>query len=179
MVAQTLETPRGLVTFRHSHGSDLVDFRELRLEALRNNPASFGSDYETVKANPMQFWVSRLYADSEDGALYFAVHAEDLIGMCGIQLGTSPKTRHSATIWGVYIKPDWQGLHLARSLIENCIEWGIHHGVKVAKLAVVADNAGAIRCYESCGFTTYGRDPRAMCHASVYYDELLMARMVG
>jgi RimJ/RimL family protein N-acetyltransferase len=175
---QTLETPQGVVSFRRSLESDLVDFRELRLEALRNNPASFGSDYDTVKANPMQFWISRLYAGSEDGALYFALHGEDLIGMCGIQLGTSPKTRHSATIWGVYVKPVWQGLHIARNLIENCIEWGNHHGVKVAKLAVVADNASAIRCYEGCGFTVYGRDPKAMRHAGVFYDELLMSRLI-
>ncbi len=177
-MAQTIETPQGVVTLRHSLESDLMDFRELRLEALRNNPASFGSDYDTVKANPLQFWISRLYAGSEDGALYFAVHSEDLIGMCGIQLGTSPKTRHSATIWGVYVKPEWQGLHIARNLIENCIEWGSHHGVKVAKLAVVADNASAIRCYESAGFSVYGRDPMAMCHAGVFYDELLMARLI-
>jgi len=177
-MAQTLETPRGVVTLRLSLESDLMDFRELRLEALRNNPASFGSDYDTVKTNPLQFWISRLYAGSEDGTLYFAVHGEDLIGMCGIQLGTSPKTRHSATIWGVYVKPQWQGLHIARSLIENCIEWGKHHGVEVTKLAVVADNAGAIRCYEGCGFTVYGRDPIAICHAGVYYDELLMSRLI-
>ena len=177
-MAEILETPLGVVLLRLSLESDLVDFRELRLEALRNNPASFGSDYDTVKANPMQFWISRLYAGSEDGALYFAVQDEALIGMCGIQLGTSPKTRHSATVWGVYVSPKWQGLHIARNLIENCLEWGNHHEVRVAKLAVVADNANAIRCYEGCGFTVYGRDPMAMCNAGVYYDELLMARLI-
>lgn len=177
-MVQTLETPRGVVSLRLSLESDLMDFRELRLEALRNNPASFGSDYDTVKANPLQFWISRLYAGSDDGALYFAVHDEALIGMCGIQRGTSPKTRHSATVWGVYVKPQWQGLHIARSLVDNCIEWGNHHGVKVAKLAVVADNANAIRCYEGAEFTVYGRDPIAICHAGVFYDELLMSRLI-
>ena len=176
-MAQTLETPQGVVNLRLSLESDLMDFRELRLEALRNNPASFGSDYDTVKANPLQFWISRLYAGSEDGALVFAVHDDTLIGMCGIQLGTSPKTRHSATIWGVYVQPQWQGLHIAREMIEACIGWGKNHGVKVAKLAVVADNASAIRCYEGCGFTEYGRDPIAISHAGVFYDELLMARL--
>jgi RimJ/RimL family protein N-acetyltransferase len=177
-MAQTLETLRGVVLIRLSLEPDLVDFRELRLDALRNNPASFGSDYTTVKANPMQFWVSRLYAGSEDGALFFAAHGEELIGMCGIQLGTSPKTRHSATVWGVYVRSQWQGMHIARSLIENCLEWGKNHGVKVAKLAVVAGNANAIRCYEGCGFTEYGLDPMAMCHSGVYYDELLMSRLI-
>ncbi len=175
-MVQTLETPRGVVSLRLSLDSDLMDFRELRLDALRNNPASFGSDYDAVKGNPMQFWISRLYASSEDGALYFAVHGEGLIGMCGLQLGTSPKTRHSATIWGVYVKLQWQGLHIARSLIENCIEWGKTRGVKVAKLTVVVGNTGAIRCYEGAGFTVYGRDPKAIWHAGVFYDELLMAR---
>src|SRR5512133_3907374 len=175
-MAQTLETPQGLVTLRLSLESDLMDFRELRLEALRNNPASFGSDYDTVKANPLQFWISRLYAGSEDGALCFAVHDEILIGMCGIQLGTSPKTRHSATVWGVYVQPRWQGLHIAREMIEACIGWGKNHGVKVAKLAVVADNASAIRCYEGAGFSVYGRDPIAICFEGNYYDELLMVQ---
>ena len=175
---RTLETPHGKIILRLSRETDLTDFRELRLEALRNNPASFGSDYDTVKANPMQFWISRLYAGSEDGALYFAVRGEDLVGMCGIQLGTSPKTRHSSTIWGVYVQPQWQGLHIAREMIQACIGWGKNHGVKVAKLAVVADNTNAIRCYESCRFSVYGRDPMAMCHAGVFYDELLMSRLV-
>jgi GNAT superfamily N-acetyltransferase len=177
-MSQILETPRGVVSLRHSLESDLMDFRELRLESLRNNPASFSSDYNTVKGNPLQFWISRLHAGSEEGALFFAVHDEDLIGMCGKQLGTSPKTRHSATVWGVYVRPEWQGLHIARSLVKNCIEWGHHHGVKVAKLAVVADNASAICCFEGCGFTVYGRDPMAICHAGVYYDELLVARLI-
>ena len=179
MMEKTIDTPRGTVSLRPSRDEDLAAFRELRLEALRDNPASFGSDYETVRENPQAFWVSRLFANSSEGALYFAVHNETLIGMCGIQLGTSPKTRHSATVLGVFVKPEWQGLHIARGLIEECIEWGQKHGVKVAKLAVVADNAGAIRCYEGCGFAAYGLDPKAMCHAGVYFDELLMSRLIG
>jgi len=175
---ETIDTPLGKITLRAAREGDLEAFRELRLEALRENPASFGSDYAVSKAQPKEFWIGRLYLGSEEGKVFFATHKDDPVGMCGIMLGTSPKTRHNGTIWGVYIKRDWQGQHIARELIELCANWGREHGVKLLKLAVVANNASAIRCYTGCGFSVYGIDPQAICFEGKYYDELLMSRQL-
>ena len=46
------------------------------------------------------------------------------------------------------------------------------------KLAVVSTNAPAIRCYEHCGFATYGTDPRVIYYNGVFYDELLMIKPI-
>jgi hypothetical protein len=44
----------------------------------------------------------------------------------------------------------------------------------LAKLGVAAINLSAIRCYERCGFITYGTEPRAVYYDGKYYDEYLM-----
>jgi RimJ/RimL family protein N-acetyltransferase len=94
--------------------------------------------------------------------------------MTGIVRGNSPKTRHDALIWGVYVKPEWRGLHIAAELIHSCFEWAKARKVVLTKLGVVTVNQSAIRCYERCGFKIYGTEPRAIFYEGKYYDEYLM-----
>jgi len=63
------------VTIRPGTEEDAPAYRELRLEALRNHPEAFSSDYETALAKPMSFWTQRLrFNDPDNGAmLYFAL----------------------------------------------------------------------------------------------------------
>jgi ribosomal protein S18 acetylase RimI-like enzyme len=96
--------------------------------------------------------------------------------MTGIRIGESPKTRHGAYIWGVYIRPEWRGLHIAEGLIEECAQWARQRNVVILKLGVMANNESAIRCYQRCGFTTYGHEPRTLFLQGHYYDEFLMSR---
>lgn len=175
MMEKIVESERGNFTLRAAVRDDLDAFRELRLEALRDYPSFFGSEYETNKIQPEEFWVGRMYLDNDDGKVFVAEVDGQLAGMCGIMLGTSPKTRHNGTIWGVYVRRGWQGQHIARELIELCANWGREHGVRQLKLAVQAGNTSAIRCYTSCGFSMYGIDPQAICFEGKYYDELLMS----
>jgi len=176
MMDNTFETSRGKITLRAARGEDLDAFRALRLEALRDYPGMFGSDYAVNKAQPSDFWIGRLFLHNSEGKVFFAEFEGTLIGMCGIMLGSTSKTRHNGTIWGVYVKPAWQGLHLARELIDLCAGWGREQGVKLLKLAVVATNASAVRCYKAYGFSVYGTDPQAICHEGKYDDELLMVK---
>ena len=95
--------------------------------------------------------------------------------MTGIARASSPKTRHGAWVWGVYVRPEWRGLHIAEELIRACIAWAKTRNIVVAKLGVAAVNQPAIRCYERCGFKTFGTEPRAILYDGKYYDEYLMA----
>jgi RimJ/RimL family protein N-acetyltransferase len=163
------------ITIRHAAISDPDAFRELRLEALKNHPTAFGADYEESAARPNEYWREWLQLDKDHEALFFAEYEGQLAGMTGIFRGSSKKIRHESTIWGVYIRPEWRGHHISETLVRSCLGWAKEQGLVIVKLAVVTTNRPAIRCYERCGFTIYGKEPKALFYDGVYYDEYLMS----
>ena len=164
------------IIIRHAKPEDVVSFRELRLEALKNHPDVFGTDYFEAAAKEDEYWVSRLQINPIGDALFFAEKDSRLIGMTGIHRSMAKKDKHSALIWGVYVRPEWQGKHISENLIRSCLEWAKGQAVIIVKLAVVTHNSSAIRCYERCGFTIYGTEPKAIFYGGNYYDEYLMSR---
>jgi len=170
---KSIPTPKGNVVIRDANLADAEQFRALRLFALQESPTAFSADYQVNLNQPMSFWEGRLTFD-EYGMIFPAEHNSQVIGMTGIRQGESPKTKHGAYIWGVYIHPEWRGFHLAEALIDTCNEWAKARQVDIVKLGVVTTNASAIRCYERCGFETYGTEPRCIYYDGVYYDEFLM-----
>src|SRR5262245_54672918 len=174
-INQTLETPHGNITIREAMPSDVARYRELRLHALENAPTAFSSDYHVQLNQPTSFWERRLTFD-EYGTIFFAEYENKLIGMTGIRQNESPKTRHSADIISVYVRPEWRGLHIAEALIEACIEWAKARGVNIVKLGVLSASTSAIRCYQRCGFIIYGTEPRGVFFDGQYYDGYLMYR---
>ncbi len=171
-------TPLGTVEVRAAIPDDAARLRALRLEALASAPQAFSSDYASTAAQGVEFWEARInnFIHHANGLQGVAAHQGRLVGMAGITYGDRPKTRHSGTIWGVYVTPAWRGQHLAEAMLDLCLEWAAGHELVIVKLAVVAVNAAAIRCYTRCGFSVYGVEPKAICYEGVYYDELLMAK---
>jgi RimJ/RimL family protein N-acetyltransferase len=185
MTAQTkirtvISTSRGDVTIRPTCEEDAAAFRELRLEALRTHPEAFGMDYAEALARPIEFWQERARsgAGSERGVTYVAEAGGALVGMTGIFRDEGPKMRHSAIVWGVFVRPNWRGLGIADTLIHACIGRARELGVRLVKLNVVTTNTAAIRCYVRCGFSVYGVEPEVIFCDGVYYDELLMVRRI-
>jgi RimJ/RimL family protein N-acetyltransferase len=176
-IEMLIPTPNGTISIRQAHEADVSAFRDLRLEALQNHPEAFSSDYTLNLAKPLIEWSERLRFQQRNYAemIYFATVSEKLVGMTGIVKGDSPKTRHSALLWGVYVKPEWRSFHIAEGLITSCIEWARTQDVKVVKLAVVTTNTAAIRCYTRLGFKVYGVEPQANYCQETFYDELLMS----
>ena len=172
---ERISSPHGDVTLRAAAPQDAMLYRKLRLEALRNHPTAFGADYEENLSRPESYWQERLRINDEEEALFFAAHGRRLIGMTGIYRSLSKRHKHQATVRGVYVKEDWRGLHIAEALIGNCLEWARTKGVVIVRLGVAADNQPAIRCYERCGFVTYGLEAKALLHEGKYIDEYLMA----
>jgi RimJ/RimL family protein N-acetyltransferase len=172
---RSIHTPRGAIVLRQSSLADALSFRELRLEALQDSPTAFSMDYQRSANYPAKYWEDTLAMDDNESAIFFAECEGHLIGMTGIARGRSPKTRHGADIWGVYITPSWRGLHIAEELIHSCVAWAKAREIVILRLAVVATNKPAIRCYERLGFVTYGTEPRSLLLDGTYYDEYLMA----
>jgi RimJ/RimL family protein N-acetyltransferase len=173
---KAITTTRGIVSIRQGQENDAQAYRELRLEGLHNHPEAFGADYDVNEKRPLIFWMERLHSLGSENMIYFAVHENGLIGTCGIYRGDSPKTQHSGTLVGVYVRPEWRGLHIADELMAACIEWAREHEIKILKLGVTTTNTSAIRCYARCGFGVYGVEPEAINIHGTMYAELLMVR---
>lgn len=167
-----------VVSVRLAVPSDAQALRLLRLEALQESPAAFAADYELTRAQTVAEWEERIASQLETatGVICAAAVSGDLVGMCGIATGHWPKTSHSATLWGAYVKPHWRGAGIGRRMIEECLGWAKAHGATVAKLGVITSNEPAIRCYRRCGFKEYGLEPQAINFDSKMHDELLMGR---
>ena len=174
---KSIQTAKGAIVIREAHLADAKQFRELRLFALQDSPTAFSADYQIVFDLPMSYWNDRLKPDV-NGTMFFAENDSKLAGMVGIRRGESPKTKHGAGIWGVFIHPKWRGLRIAEKMLETCCEWAKMHDIQIVRLAVVSTNKSAIRLYERCKFSIYGTESRALLHENRYYDEFLMFRSI-
>ncbi len=179
-MSNVLATSKGVITIRPAVPEDAAWVRELRLEALADYPEAFAADYEITAAESAARWAERITRYAADGADVICIAAvEDrLIGMMGLGCGHWPKTRRGGILWGAYVNAAWRGLRVAEALIDECVAWARAQGLVVVKLGVITTNTPAIRCYARCGFTIYGIDPKVICYNGVFYDELLMARLV-
>jgi RimJ/RimL family protein N-acetyltransferase len=173
-------TSRGDVIVRPAIPDDAAAVRELRLDALARHPEAFAADHDLTQAESALHWVDWIAdnAAQNRGMIAVAVAEERLVGMTGLVRGKWPKTRHSGTIWGVYVRPAWRGLRVAEALLDTCIEWAREQGLTIVKLGVVTGNVAAIRCYARAGFTVYGVEPQVIHHVGVLHDELLMAKTI-
>jgi ribosomal protein S18 acetylase RimI-like enzyme len=169
------ETSRGSILIREAQPSDAVQYRELRLKALQDTPTAFSADYQANLNQPMSHWENRLRPD-EYGRIFFAEHAGTLIGMTGVLQRQSPKTRHNADIYSVYVQLEWRGLRIAEKLIEACVGWAKARDVNILKLGVTTSNISALHLYERCGFIIYGTEPRDIFYEGTYYGLHLMHR---
>lgn len=154
---------------------DAAAFRALRLEALRLHPEVFVADHDEEAARPLDWFAERLAANT-----VWAAAAPDgaLLGMAALMRHATPKLRHKAVLWGVYVRAEARGAGLAAALVGAALA-AARGEVEEVRLTVTAGNAAATRLYEGLGFRAYGREERALRLAGRDYDDVLMALRLG
>ncbi|WP_328707260.1 GNAT family N-acetyltransferase [Citreicoccus inhibens] len=155
--------------------------RALRQLALRESARSFGALAEEDAALPIEEMRVRLGAEApEERVAVGAFLGDSLVGVVGLRREARHKTRHKATVWGMYVAPEARGTGVGRRLLQALIEEGRRMpGVERLLLAVVADNAAARSLYLSLGFEPYGLERRALRMGDTYLDEEFMALSLG
>lgn len=153
---------------------DAPSFHALRLLALRDEPTAFGSSYEEEAAFSPETISARLATHLDQG-VFGAFDELRLLGIVALRRESMRKLRHKGMIFGMYVTPEARGNGVGRDLLSQALMLARSvPDLLQVNLGVNADNTRAIALYESMGFETFGREPRAMKIEEVFHDELHM-----
>lgn len=126
---------------------DWREFREVRLVALSDAPAAFGSRHADWVDAPEHRWRARL----TDVPFTVVARSED--GPVGVASGA--ESGQVVELISMWVAPSQRGTGLAKRLIDEVIRWATAHGQQTC-LMVRDDNIGAIRAYARAGFIDHG-----------------------
>lgn len=168
-------SPISDVTLRRLTADDAAVYRPFRLAALRATPAAFTSTWTEEEARPPGWSAQRLAANFILGAF-----GPDLCGTAGLSLPPRTQERHKATLFGMAVAASRGGRGIGRQLVEAILDHAaaLPHVTQVI-LSVSEGNEAAVRLYRACGFTVYGREPRAVMIEGEAIAKLHMIRMLG
>lgn len=109
--------------------------------------------------------------ESEGTILFGAFSEEKLVGVIAVSRRLSPKFKHRAFIWGMYICSEYRKLKVGALLLTHTQLWAKKHPeVNVLWLQVTASNTPAIAFYKKHGFEIYGTEPQALFTQGEYHS---------
>jgi ribosomal protein S18 acetylase RimI-like enzyme len=144
-------------------------FREIRLEALRSSPESFGASLEMEEAKPLDWFAERLSGFEVFGAYRGA----EILGIAGFGTHAGSKRAHKGFLWTMFVRPQARRSGIGRRLVEAVIERA-RQSVEILQLTVTSNNEPARKLYAALGFTEYAVERRGLKVDGRYYDEVLM-----
>ncbi|HHV69165.1 MAG TPA: GNAT family N-acetyltransferase [Ochrobactrum intermedium] len=162
------------INIRRLEKADWMAFRQVRLEALLREPASFTSTYGDWLALPDNDWCRRL-----DDPVFAVFRDNEPVGLAGLVRERLSRAAHRASITMVYIRQDFRGCGLAKSLLDRVAKFAWDIGVTQLELTVSAENPVAISFYRREGFVEIGRIPAGFIHEGREIDDVLMVRRLA
>jgi GNAT superfamily N-acetyltransferase len=126
--------------------------REVRLQALSDEPAAFGSTYEREAARTTADWQGWM----SPGVAFILYEPAGARGMVsGLRDEADLEVVHLMAMW---VHPKVRGSGGADELVEAVIAWAQSEGAKRVRLKVIQGNDRARRFYERMGFRATGRE---------------------
>jgi GNAT superfamily N-acetyltransferase len=157
--------------------ADAEAFWNIRLQALKENPESFGASYEEILERGiagMAPGLRRREAEPDD-ATFGAFDGKKLVGIAGFLREGEVKSRHKGRIWGMYVPQELRGKEVGKALLQAAIAYAkTLSGLEQINLSVVLISKEARHLFISLGFETYGLERRALKLHERYFDQELM-----
>ena len=160
---------------RTLNDKDLDDFLKIRMDSLRLQPEAFGASF-SEKPDRRQTKADLKAKNAENFILgYF--EAAQLIGMLGMIRFPRQKMRHKATIWGMFVYPEYRGKGIGRQLMEEAIKRAEQlEGLEKINLSVINVQQNALKLYQKLGFEAYGEEKNSLKVIGRHYHEIFMSR---
>jgi ribosomal protein S18 acetylase RimI-like enzyme len=160
-----------MITVTRLDESRWAEYRDLRLEALKNDSPAYGSSYEEELPYQEADWRRRMRS------VLFALDDDVPVGTIVCGRNSRLKTSHICGIYGVYITKSHRGRGIGNKLMDAALaEIRKMPGVVKIELAVNPAQKAARRLYRKYGFKVTGRVTKAIRVDGVFYDELMMEK---
>ncbi len=144
-------------------------YKEIRLEALKNDSIAFGSSYEEEINRPEAHWKIRT-----KGAV-FAFDGQQVIGLMSYHNEDRVKTKHKSGIYSVYVTPAYRSKGVGKKLLTEVLRLiKLNPEIVKVNLTVNPLQTSAVKLYESFGFNAVGTLRKELLIDGKYYDETLM-----
>jgi GNAT superfamily N-acetyltransferase len=139
--------------------TEVEQYRELRLRALRDSPAAFTATWDDEHAMPEAAWAARVDASLTGKSVIVVADAGD--ELVGLAVGIP--WEHRARVVSVWVAPGWRGRGLARRLIERVCTWAVAAGYREAQIETAEGNPGPQALYRALGFVPMDGSPPPGC----------------
>jgi ribosomal protein S18 acetylase RimI-like enzyme len=151
-----------MATIRPLTVLDAELYRSIRLTSLLVSPVAFGSSYEEEVTIPLDEYASRLKEDERIFVLG-AFENDTIVGIVRVYAEKRRKLSHKATIFGLFVMPEYQRRGIAKALMREAIyRAGAIEDIEQINLSVVSGNTEALNLYQLLGFEIYGHERRAV-----------------
>lgn len=171
-----VETGETVVQITTPTWDDWEGVKNLRLEALQNDPQAFGTNYQSQAILTDEEWKEKLEKILGENPRELLVIAKDRNTYAGM-IGAYPKDK---TVWNfkaVYVKSEYRGKGIGKMLVEKILrQIDEKEGVEATELMVNAEQEPAVRLYQSYGFEIIETLKDVMLGDGNRYDEYVMRR---
>lgn len=164
------------IEIRRLRPEEMDHWFTMRIESLNDSPSAFLASPEIELAQGVEFFRSRMRDGGDDNIIFACFEGEQIVGSVGLYRESPPKARHKATIWGMYVRPEYRQKAIGKKLLQAAIDFG-RDTLKLRKidLSVESSREVAKRLYVSLGFQTWGHEELAMNINGQFFAEDYMS----
>lgn len=158
--------------------NDLDQYKEIRLEGLKNNPYFFGSSFEEENALSSSLWIKKIIENNNHCSFGLFI-SNKLISLLTLNFETREKRKHCINITSVITKKEYQNQGYASLLFKETLSF-IDNLKKytILTLKVGETNINAINLYKKYGFIETGKDINTIFYKNNYYSLITMQRII-
>lgn len=144
-------------------GTDVADFRSLRMEGLRLYPEQFVENADEEEYFPLEHIRHKLEKTKQRFVAGAWDHDDRLIGIIGFYRESSAKLQHKGMLWGMYVTPSMQGRGVGSALLYASI---LHirklEGIDSLQVSITSANKAVKRLFERFDFVVFAKELQAM-----------------
>ena len=145
-----------MVLVRETVPDDWQALRDIRLEALRDAPAAFGSTYEGEVQRGDDHWHNRIARGGTFLAFIAGPSASEPADQPAGLIGGYQEDPVTVELVSMYVRPRARGHGVGEALVAAVIDWARNRNAAAVRLWVTETNSHARALYERLGFTPTG-----------------------